>query len=1083
VIDEAAVDAALLAVVDGDGVVRGTAFMVGKGVALTCDHVVDGLDPIFVRALGADAAPAEVTRWPAIDVAALAVPPSAALLGLARATIRPPARFWTKGFQWSDAFGGPVPLNGTVVGIVSGVAYPPYRLASAFSLADDTIGPGLSGAPVLDADWGAVIGIVTAKARVRGRARGFAIPLAQSAAAEPSLAAICDENDAAVPRYGPYLNVAGARAVCNEQRRGAAARLVTERRLALDRYCERRTVTEALERFFAASHPVLPLIGPSGIGKTTELVHLAKALEDETALLFSAAELAPRLPEGLVAGLDSGLQAAGFDDRLAGVTALADTLRGGGGELLVLLDGLNETTAGLGPTGKDWLRRMTSWLCEHGARAIVTARPEYWSLVSSDAPDAAAGQGIEGTPIGDFSEEEARLARQRYALHDAELRSVGHPLLLRILSDLGEGAHLGLYDAVERYVDRQCIQAARASTSSRRLVNDVLQTVVSALDPRTLALERRTVLGLVGEHQGVVDALIDEHLIVDIGGGFRFAFDDIAEYLLARGLDADDAFRPETLAGLGERGVSPGALVMLIRRLDRDHGARGVRAPLKRMLEALDAAGGSELRVLVSRCLEAVRNAEELTDELLEFCEFVVRRQQFGALPVREGLLIESLRLPIEHKWAALRVLFRAEHGYEYECHHWDDFLPREFQPKPYSTLPQTARHLIEADPRRAWEALVPWLDDTTRLKQCAHVCEVAYALMYHFRDLAFDELLDVLTSQASVPWWFLSRLADADPMPALAVAQRWRASTSERKLQAAACLAAAVVANAEDPARRGAIEVLRTLLDPARPKGARLQAIKALVGVEETRGEVCAEVLERFAAGDPEIEPRLVGVLLTTHSASAEATLADEIAEGRSGRALEALMSASLRRAQDPAGVIALLASAEPADRRGHEGGYGVTVKTMLVEVTAVPDQLDALAAIAERVVRHGSDGARESVGNYAVGGARDDIDGALRDRLFFVLLGLPAEQLRNLPSWVSQAVQARPRLIDRLLEAPRPRISDVELGLRWAARFSEPCAEQLAARLIADPAYEPQHPRLAEFARDVRDGVAPRDAARKDR
>src|SRR4051812_46793388 len=127
---EAAIDAALVAIADPDGAIRGTGFVVDRaGSVLTCHHVVDGMPSVTLRS--AQGCSVELTVKDAImtpDLDLVLLRPNEESLGLyplPLATSLPPgARYWTKGFHM---IGGSIRAAFPVQGRIAGTTAVAYR--------------------------------------------------------------------------------------------------------------------------------------------------------------------------------------------------------------------------------------------------------------------------------------------------------------------------------------------------------------------------------------------------------------------------------------------------------------------------------------------------------------------------------------------------------------------------------------------------------------------------------------------------------------------------------------------------------------------------------------------------------------------------------------------------------------------------------------------------------------------------------------------------------------------------------------------------------------------------------------------
>src|SRR5262249_19674729 len=110
--------------------------------------------------------------------------------------------FWTKGYhRLSEAIRAAFPVWGRIIGRTS-VSYRSdkfgYAINDVLVLRNDTIDPGLSGAPVLDLETGVVVAVVSTKLKRNNEEGGFAVPIAHAAAHRALMEAV-ERNQATVP--------------------------------------------------------------------------------------------------------------------------------------------------------------------------------------------------------------------------------------------------------------------------------------------------------------------------------------------------------------------------------------------------------------------------------------------------------------------------------------------------------------------------------------------------------------------------------------------------------------------------------------------------------------------------------------------------------------------------------------------------------------------------------------------------------------------------------------------------------------------------------------------------------------------
>ncbi|MFG2306098.1 serine protease [Actinacidiphila glaucinigra] len=603
------VDRALVRVRDLAGRPRGTGFLVeardGRGTLVTSHEAVDGLVRLVLHAHGEQTTLVEahaITPLPELGLALVAtegldVPP----LPVA-------------GFERSAGPGRAVRLRGTgwVEAAIAGTAPVTYTatdrfhlLDAAYELAgargdDEPLRAVASGEPVIDAETGAVHGVVVTALHAGRRAGGFAVPLrvpAQGGALGEALA----RNAATVPAYGPHLNIAGALQLTGTSVASAA------RPRAWREAVVRPDAEAELARFTGEGcATVLGLVGAPGSGRTTELEALAarRAAGPDPAptVWLRGAELRPD-DTGLREAVERALAAAGrivhagtAPERApadASPDAVARLARAVGRPLLVVLDAPEEMPPPLAHALPGWSAETARWLRSAGARLIVACRPEYWEQAGALFPpgllhDAGTPPGARALPaclrLGALPEEPARLVRERHGLPAGALaeQDAAHPLALRLLAevrDAGGGlmGRPGRTEVFAAHLDLLCLRIAgriAAATAPAR------PTEVRRLAARVAGQAHEAARRCLGTGQGELDrasfeelfpwragwaaAVLTEALVVPAGAGYRFAHEEFGEWLQGCQLDLD-----ETLYALvhrwstGDRDGCADALVRL----------------------------------------------------------------------------------------------------------------------------------------------------------------------------------------------------------------------------------------------------------------------------------------------------------------------------------------------------------------------------------------------------------------------------------------------------------------------------------------------------------------------------------------
>jgi hypothetical protein len=455
--------------------------------------------------------------------------------------------YWTKGFHRLGAsIRAALPVRGTISGTTS-VTYSTYtteyRVDDVLVLGDSDIEPGLSGAPVLDRATGVAVGIVSTKLTGKSGQGGFAIP-AGHAASHRAFATIMAHNAATVPAYGPFLNTPAARILCEAVTGSAVRELATLRRVDLSHRVARADFVLVADRFLEARANLLTLVGPSGVGKSTELAALAQRIGSSAILLRGSAmhQDCTDLGEAIATALDEVPGNPVLPDRPALILARALASVGG---LVVLLDGINEAPLS-GHGFEEWIARTQAWLEEANARLIVSCRPELWQNVKHLLGNPADAREPSVVWLGEFSSSEYEHAAVAYGLPSAvQWPILRLPLAMSLYTSSrtkptpGE-VGLSINDVVKSFVEESArrLSIAVGIGSAEIIINRMRAAAEIMLEGATdvidaLSLDQALGFPLADAH------VVAEGIMVPARDGYRFIYDDVADWLKARCLDLE----------------------------------------------------------------------------------------------------------------------------------------------------------------------------------------------------------------------------------------------------------------------------------------------------------------------------------------------------------------------------------------------------------------------------------------------------------------------------------------------------------------------------------------------------------------
>lgn len=735
------------------------------------------------------------------------------------------------------------------------------------------------------------------------------------------------------------------------------------------------SLADAVARALTEAGRILSVPGPGTTPRATRVTSEAVPAMPEAAPAASGATPATdRVPPaaGEASAADRAPAAAGEASAVAEVAALA------GRGLLVVLDSPEEMPPrlahGLGP----WTGATAGWLRAAGVRLVLAARPEHWESAGAlyppqllHVPARPARRLPPALPIGDLTPDEAALARTRLgipadAVDGADAR---HPLTLRLLADVRAAgvttgrpvrdevfaAHLDLLCL--RIAVRVCAALPAAGEEAgvygpgvgrlaARVAGRVHEAARRCLGPGQGQLDRAGFEELFPWRTGWASAVLTEGLLVPAGEGYRFAHEELSDWLQSGHLDLPAALATLDTLGRGVPRHRIGPVLEALLRLPRDEAA----VALARLVAVLDGATDPEIRWWAGRLVrEILLHAPDATEHLPllhALAEHVTdpRQRAQPADPPREdfgGWFWNRLRLAEEDRFELLRRLTARDHRY----------------------LDAAARRLVRA-PRLVQPLLCGWFADERRLsgRPGATVATAAQALLHTHRQLAVDDLAEALVAAAHPRAdELLAVLAEDEPSALCRAVDRWAHDARPGRRVAAAAYGLLTAPHVRTPADR---ELLRYSAEAllARPDDATLHgsALGILLRDPGARARHLPDALACFR--DPERPTRLpaaalVAALPVLPDPDAVFAALRDRADGEVVRALAALTTPGLaRRAGDL--VREHLArnpqdaphAAEFVDRRLEQGLAAAPVlRPLVLELlrTGPPGVRAALAAV----------------------------------------------------------------------------------------------------------------------------------------
>ncbi|MGW3460887.1 hypothetical protein ACWDE9_15420 [Streptomyces olivaceoviridis] len=495
--------------------------------------------------------------------------------------------------------------------------------------------------------------------------------------------------------------------------------------------------------------------------------------------------------------------------------------------------------------------------------------------------------------IGDFTIDEARWARVRYGIPEGALgeRDARHPLVLRLLSEVRAAVPdppvigpLDRYDVFAAYLDLMCLRIAvrlaaaggLRGTAVRRLAARVAGQVHEAarrsLGPGQGALDGESFETVfpwgpaparLGGGTGWASAVLTEGLLVPAGTGYRFAHEELADWIQGTHLDLDAALRalvhrvgePSAPRPVPHHRVGPVVQALLL--LARQQGNEQLALRLRELVDALDRDTGSWWAArLLARTLLQVPDATPYTEVLRLLADRVVAWH--GARrPVPADFrpaFWTGLPVPDTERLDLLRRLVLADPA----------------PPAAGDRYLDAVAGLLAAAPAVVQPLLTRWFTDERPLPATPHatVATAAQALLHTHRHGALDDLTEALAACAHRRAdELLAVLAEEEPSALCRAVDRWAHDERPARRVAAVAFALRAAPHARSDADR---ELLRyaalTLL--ARPADRTLHgaALALLVRDPRSRDRHLPAALRHFTDGDPQFPPSALVPALTTH-------------------------------------------------------------------------------------------------------------------------------------------------------------------------------------------------------------------------
>ncbi|MFD3932488.1 trypsin-like peptidase domain-containing protein [Streptomyces sp. NPDC058614] len=400
----------------------------------------------------------------------------------------------------------------------------------------------------------------------------------------------------------------------------------------------------------------------------------------------------------------------------------------------------------------------------------------------------------------------------------------------------------------------------------------------------------------LGATTGWASAVLTEGLLVPAGNGYRFAHEELADWIQGTHLDLGPALHalvhrgravvPEQAgrrgsARPGKPGSAPpralpvprhriGPVVQALLLLARQQGPGELARRLEDLVDAVDdllpegpAPLGDPGWWATHLCVDVllrVPDASPYAGVLRLLAERIVRwREQGRAVPGEFGPAFwEALPLPEGERFELLRCLVVA------------DEAPRTGSQDGEPRYLDAVARLLTADPTAVQPHLTHWFDDDRPLPATPHatVATAAQALLYAYRRRALDDLAEALVAVAHrLGDELLAVLAEEEPSAVCRAVDRWAHDERPARRVAAVAYGLRAAPQVRTEADRALLRYAAQAL-LARPADCTLHggALGLLVRDPWTRARYLPQALERFTAGDPQLPASALVAALTTH-------------------------------------------------------------------------------------------------------------------------------------------------------------------------------------------------------------------------
>jgi hypothetical protein len=558
-----------------------------------------------------------------------------------------------------------------------------------------------------------------------------------------------------------HLDLAVASRLCTQVTQRTVEELEVSRRVDLSRRVARQAVDKAVDAFKSGGALVLALLGPSGVGKSTELAVIATRSTTPSLLIRGASSIligSRHVGDAVNAAVKSVPSDSLLPDDAASAIADASATSPG---FVVIVDGLNEMPWATLP---EWALQSRLWLAGVNARLIVSCRPEAWEIVRQAFDPNRRPEDCVVVPLGTFTDDEYRQALHAYGVSiGADLPILHLPLAISLFARLSEPpraeGHGSFDELIESFINDAAVRVTTKSGApfTPSMVVTSLQSAAVALMDRgddELTLASCDALGPIGTGH-----LVDEGVLSMTPEGYRFVYDDVCDWLMAPAVDLDTALRQ--LGGRNFRRV--GAIASALRAVERRDGADALRGRLDSLFDQTGAEEfGTPQRHLIEETLLKIADARPYISVLRRLADLEAgandRLARFGDLA-----FWRSVPLPLNDRLGLLRDLVTNDNYRPWRPKDWA-MMPGDWRRADYSPAALTFV-LVAENPAEGTRALMSWCADERRLEGGeATVADVAMGILYRLRNQDPEGVWHVINALRMRPPELCLTICNDDP-------------------------------------------------------------------------------------------------------------------------------------------------------------------------------------------------------------------------------------------------------------------------------------------------------------------------------